>query len=290
MSTTYAAAWDPTSNRLFAPDYNNHDFVWTFLGSPAADGSYTSAPDVLAPSYPVVLSAPVAATPAALTPASATAGTELSCADAVWSVGVTGMANYAEPGVGRTFAWTKDGAPVSGATSSTLVATDAGTYRCTVTAANGAGEGTSTSNAVTVAAAPTPTPQPTPPAPTPAPQPTPAPVNDPIVRPITSVTATVLPDGRVRTGFRLRYQETGRFSFFLQDKAGKRIPMLKRSTVGTRVLKKTFWAPVVQQGTKDAGVRINALTSGRLPAGAVLRVVLRNPDGTLVAQSVPAKP
>ena len=130
------------------------------------------------------------------------------------------------------------------------------------------------------------------PAPTPGstPQPTAAPPSDPIVRPITSVTSTALPNGRVRSTFRLRYQQTGRYSFFLQDKKGKRIPMRRNSTVGTRVLTKTFWAPVVQQGQKDAGVRINVLTSGRLPAGAVLRVVLRNPDGSIIAQSVPAKP
>ncbi len=89
---------------------------------------------------------------------------------------------------------------------------------------------------------------------------------------------------------RLRYDQSGRYSFFLQSPAGKRIPMERGSTVGSRLLRGTYFAPVVQNGKAGSQVAISALTKGTVASGTVLRVILRKPDGALEGQSIAVKP
>ncbi len=118
-----------------------------------------------------------------------------------------------------------------------------------------------------------------------------APVSpDSLVTPLAAVSSRALPGNRTRTNFRLRYDKTGRFSFYMQNAAGKRIPLLRGSTVGTRVLRRTFFAPVVQNGRAGTSVTITAITKGKVPAGATLRAVLRNTDGSLRGQTISARP
>jgi hypothetical protein len=59
--------------------------------------------------------------------------------------------------------------------------------------------------------------------------------------------------------------------------------------LGTRLLRKTFSAPVVQDGQSGRTLTISTITSGsKLPSGTTLRAVLRRSDGTLAGQSIPA--
>jgi hypothetical protein len=108
-----------------------------------------------------------------------------------------------------------------------------------------------------------------------------------LVSQVTGPRTTAVRKGQFRTTLRLKYQQTGRYSFFLQNFSGKRIPMLRSSKIGTRVLRRTFSAPVIQGGVQGTDVSINALTSKRPPKASALRVVLRRTDGTLVRQNIP---
>ena len=110
-----------------------------------------------------------------------------------------------------------------------------------------------------------------------------------LVTPRATPTIRTLSGARSKTTFRLRYERTGRFSFYLESRAGKRVPLLRGSRVGTRVLRKTFYAPVVRNGTAGTSVTISAITKGKVAAGTRLRVILRSADGSLLGQSVIAR-
>jgi DNA-binding beta-propeller fold protein YncE len=119
---------------------------------------------------PVLLEAPKVATVPTLS-GGAKAGSTLTCAAGTWKGDLIESFLYRAPE--RTaVAWTLNGAGLSGAAGSTLVAAQAGTYACQETATNGAGSTVAASNLVTVPSAPqtgappgTPTPPPSPPAP-----------------------------------------------------------------------------------------------------------------------------
>lgn len=76
----------------------------------------------------------------------------LSCSQGTWGGDYPGGFTYRAP---RSFAyqWLRNGAPIAGATAATLAAKSAGSYACTVTAANQAGSAAQTSAATTVKAA-----------------------------------------------------------------------------------------------------------------------------------------
>lgn len=93
--------------------------------------------------------------------------------------------------------------------------------------------------------------------------------------------------GRTRTTLSLRYLQGGRFSFYVETGMGVRVPVVRLSSVGTRVLSSTFWAPVVRDGKAGGRVSLSLVTTARPAAGTVLRVVLRRPDGVLVGQAIP---
>ena len=59
---------------------------------------------------------------------------------------------------GFAYGWSRDGAPIAGAATSSLTATAPGAYRCQVTATNQAGSATQTSATHSVAAVPAPAP------------------------------------------------------------------------------------------------------------------------------------
>ena len=73
-----------------------------------------------------------------------TPGSGLSCSTGSWAADLPGSFLFRAP---RSFAyqWTRDGAAIDGATSSSLTADQVGEYRCTVTASNAAGAGSQTS-------------------------------------------------------------------------------------------------------------------------------------------------
>jgi hypothetical protein len=89
------------------------------------------------PYYLALLRAPESTSPPILTGGSSL-GSMLSCSNATWAADLLGSSLYRTP-QSIAYSWTLSGAPISGATSSTVTATSAGQYVCSVTATNLAG-------------------------------------------------------------------------------------------------------------------------------------------------------
>lgn len=141
--------------------------------------------------------------------------------------------------------------------------------------------GLSNPNAVALSGSGTPTP--TPPAPSPA----------PITQVVTKEGAVKIGSARGvrgparRVSVRLKYEASGRYAFLVQRSNGTRIPMLRGSKLGTRTLKESASAPVVQDGVGGRSVGLSIILGGRtVPKGTVLRVVYSLPTGGIVKQNI----
>lgn len=108
-----------------------------------------------------------------------------------------------------------------------------------------------------------------------------------IVTPTRAPVRRVTAGGDTRTTLALRYEQGGRFSFYVETRAGERVPLMHGTSVGTRVLPTTSWAPVVSAAKAGAVVPLSLVTTTRPASGTVLRVVLRRPDGSLWGQAIP---
>jgi hypothetical protein len=149
----YGLAVDPAASKAYWGNYGNEKTITAAIGFTALGGGTggitpTSAP-VNGPQDPVIIKSPSGAGGPQLTQSIA----QLSCSPGTWGPDYPGSYVYQSP---RSFAyqWTLNGIPVGGATSSTLTATTAGAYGCTVTATNQAGsasQSSSTAAAVTAA-------------------------------------------------------------------------------------------------------------------------------------------
>ncbi len=95
------------------------------------------------PRYPAILRSPSAAGAPQVTGGSLL-GSTLTCSNGVWAPDLPGAHLSRAP---ASFAdqWSRDGADIGGATSSTLTADQVGTYACKVTATNFAGSASQTS-------------------------------------------------------------------------------------------------------------------------------------------------
>ncbi len=111
-----------------------------------------------------------------------------------------------------------------------------------------------------------------------------------VVAQIGSGTRQVLSGGRTRLVFDLRYERSGRFSFFLQRPRASRISIIRGSRIGDRVLRKAFFAPVVQQGQAGTTVRRPLIVKGMPEAGSVMRAILSQADGSLDGAQFPLAP
>ena len=68
---------------------------------------------------------------------------------------------------------------------------------------------------------------------------------------------------------------------------GDRVPMLRGSTLGTRVLTRSRPAITVTPTAAKRAFTLRAIANRkRLPSGSMLRIIMRTPDGTLVGQDV----
>jgi len=87
--------------------------------------------------------------------------------------------------------------------------------------------------------------------------------------------------GRAVVQQSVRLDQAGRYTFIYEDSSGHRVPLLKGSQLSTRVLGKTFTAPV--RTTQGPAERL--VVSGRLARasarGVTLHVIYRGPDGVL---------
>lgn len=114
-----------------------------------------------------ILKTPANTAPPAIT-GTPTTGQTLTCSDGTWAPDVLVSFLYQSPQGPLTYSWARDGQPVAGQTAKTLVAAQAGSYTCTVTATNTAGSAQALSAPIAVTGGATPTPPaPTPPAPMP---------------------------------------------------------------------------------------------------------------------------
>jgi hypothetical protein len=154
VDDVYGLAFDPSLSR----------FYWagnTTPGGGKAEGSFgtatlaaggsaainvTTAP-YKQPQDAIVVKSPTGAGLPAVTQSVAA----LSCSQGAWSQDYPGSSVYGAP-VSYGYQWFLNGAPVAGATASTLAATAAGSYTCAVTGTNPSGSATQASAAATVTA------------------------------------------------------------------------------------------------------------------------------------------
>lgn len=151
----YGLAFDPPLGRLYWGNWNgnstSNENVIGFEGLSGGGGAISiPGVEIEGPQDPVILKSPIGSGAPAVTQ-SATARTSLSCSQGSWASYPSSFV-YAEP-TGYAYQWLLNGAGIAGATSSTLTATQAGSYTCSVTASNQAGSATQTSGALTLKSA-----------------------------------------------------------------------------------------------------------------------------------------
>jgi hypothetical protein len=155
MKSSWGLAMDPSLGRLYWGNEGNGEVrtnAFGFINLTGSSGgiSIATAP-VANPQDPVVLKSPTG-TGAPVVARSTKNRAALSCSSGSWAADYAGSFVYQAP---RTYAyqWLRNGKPIAGATAATLTAKAAGSYACTVTAANQIGSAAQTSAAATVKAA-----------------------------------------------------------------------------------------------------------------------------------------
>lgn len=154
LNEPYGLALDPTLGRLYWGNYGGGETRTGAIGFTGVSGggggiNIASAP-VAGPQDPVVVKSPIGSG-APTVARNANVRSALSCSTGTWGADYPGSFVYQAPRT-YTYQWIRNGAVVAGATASTLTAKSAGSYACTVTAANQAGSAAQTSAAVTVKA------------------------------------------------------------------------------------------------------------------------------------------
>ncbi|HEU4738402.1 MAG TPA: hypothetical protein VFS54_04885 [Solirubrobacterales bacterium] len=155
VDSSYGFAVDPTLNKISWPNYGNDENPVNGLGfaslSGGSGGNISPTAPFNGPQDLLVLKSPTGtAAPAIARNAKNRAA--LSCSTGGWAADFAGGYVYQAPTT-YAYQWLRNGRPVAGATAATLAAKSAGSYSCTVTAANQAGSATQTSAATTVKAA-----------------------------------------------------------------------------------------------------------------------------------------
>lgn len=144
-------AVDPEAGRIYWANEGEDEGIYSAAldgsGAVALDTSGAAGPG---PSYPSLLKAPVSATAPTITGVGSL-GSVLTCKAGNWAGDLVESQLYRVPR-STVMGWTLNGAPVAGATGTTLTVSQPGSYACQVTATNGAGSTTATSAPITVAA------------------------------------------------------------------------------------------------------------------------------------------
>jgi hypothetical protein len=142
VNNAYGLALDPVAGRLYIGNYGQEKerlgaiSTVALSGGSGIDLNISTAP-VDGPQNPIILRAPSAASPPTVT-GKATFRSVLTCSTGGWAADFAGSYLYQAP---HTYAyqWVRNGAPIAGANASTFTIASAGSYGCTVTAANQAG-------------------------------------------------------------------------------------------------------------------------------------------------------
>jgi hypothetical protein len=149
----YGLTIDPATDRIYWANYDNDASAEGALAyadlNGLGGGNINPTGPIDGPQDPVILSEPKAAG-APVVSGATTPGSTLSCSTGSWAADLPGQFYYQAPTT-YAYRWTLNGAAISGATGSTYAATSAGTYGCTVTAANQAGSAAQTSAGFAVA-------------------------------------------------------------------------------------------------------------------------------------------
>jgi len=139
-------AIDPAAGKIYWTNWNLGTVrVGSLDGATPAQSLYTGQTD---PWFVALMRAPLGAGSPQVA-GGAGVGQTLTCSAGTWSPDLLGGFLYRAP-QSLAYQWTLNGAPVAGATTSSLVVTTPGDYRCLVTATNAAGSSTQTSALVTV--------------------------------------------------------------------------------------------------------------------------------------------
>jgi hypothetical protein len=145
----YGLAFDPTAGLFYWGNYDNGDVreeaigLLSLAGSPG--GITPATAPVAGPQDPLILKSPTGAGAPAITQQVAA----LSCSQGSWSQDYPGSFVYSAP-VRYAYQWSLNGQAISGATGSSLTATTAGSYSCSVTGSNVTGSASQTSGSATV--------------------------------------------------------------------------------------------------------------------------------------------
>jgi DNA-binding beta-propeller fold protein YncE len=153
-SGPFGVALDPAAGKLYWANCNSNTIsVANLDGSGGGAQVGTAGTTPACPGFPVIQKAPSGSGAPVIAGGSAS-GATLTCSTGSWAPDVIGAFLYQAP---QSFAygWTRDGAAIAGATSSSIFAGSPGRYACTVTAANHAGSSSQTSARFTVVGAPT---------------------------------------------------------------------------------------------------------------------------------------
>jgi DNA-binding beta-propeller fold protein YncE len=157
FQTPWGLAFDPSIGRLYWGNEGNvmertNAFGFVGTNGAGAGGITIATAPVDNPQDPLIIKSPTGTGAPAITRDAKKAPAALACPTGSWAADYPGSFVYQAP---RTYGyqWLLNGAPIAGATASTLTATKHGSYTCTVTAANQTGTASQTSGPLTVKAA-----------------------------------------------------------------------------------------------------------------------------------------
>ena len=140
----HGVALDPARGKIYWPNYaNGADGTISSAnlnGSGGGANIPTTGASMYGPELPALLEVPKGTGAPAIS-GGGEGGATLQCSKGAWAADLSAALLYRAP-QNYSFQWTRDGHTVSGATSSSLTASSAGTYRCRVTARNAAGSTT----------------------------------------------------------------------------------------------------------------------------------------------------
>jgi DNA-binding beta-propeller fold protein YncE len=163
IARVHGVAIDPTAGRIYWANYGYATPTPgnSTLASAALDGGGGgqihvdhNAVTEVGPELPVLLDQPQGIGVPVVS-GTATVGSTLSCTQGKWAQDLISALLYRAP-QNLAYAWTRDGVPLDGATSSSTSAAAPGAYRCVVSASNAAGTSGQTSAPLTVPKPPPP--------------------------------------------------------------------------------------------------------------------------------------
>ncbi|MGN6167793.1 MAG: hypothetical protein ACTHQQ_06430 [Solirubrobacteraceae bacterium] len=145
-------AINPEAGKIYWANFFGNTISFANLNNTGGGGelSTTGATTPNGPSFPALLKAPLSTARPKISGGSVV-GATLSCSPGTWAPDLLGAFLYQQP-VSFSYAWSRNGTPISGATSNSITGSSAGNYTCTVKATNQAGSTTKTSAKVALAA------------------------------------------------------------------------------------------------------------------------------------------